>query len=227
MGMIDDAKGKMFKTFDWFAFDSDKRSTKAMLIKGRRDKKTVVVDGNTIYFLGANKEVNVGDVIVDCRNEKYVVEKIEDRVGLEIQSNYGLKTVNTTKITCKSLANDPQSIVNAVRQEANQIANVTINIGDVVNSDLRDVAKVAQELSQKQNVQEYWDKLKHDLDWRYDYEKYQKFIHEVDSALGSKKKDEIESKEVTKVVNAVGGFLGAFVASFIKALLANESLWGQ
>lgn len=208
------------------AFKNDKRIIGIRVLKGNREKKNVIFSDGVFYFYGDKKDLCIDDVIVTFRNDLFIINQVDGPIEYEVGPDGERKTVLVTKALAKRYEN-PKSIRKIMAQSSNQTANVSIKIDSINNSSIDNVANIAQDVSQTQDIYKKWDAIKSDLDLRYDFETYKKFIDGVDRALSEKEPSLISEKETERVGKALGAFFGGIVAGFVSSLIKNSQLWGN
>jgi len=202
------------------AFKKMPNSIEVRVLKG--DRKIEVAlrnnDEKTLRFFKEVKYINKTDIIVDERNVKYFVDDIFIDQPFDITIDGETKTVETVVIKYGDF-NDDMSLVEQVSQISNVTSTINLKIESVTNSTFQDFAKAITQINQTQDIHVTWRKLEHDLDYRFDYEKYAKLRQNISQTIEKKDLSLLKKDEWEKIARTIGSLLGSLLASFLVTLV--------
>lgn len=223
MGFIDKIQGLIDDISLHKEFNKSERIIKIQLIKGNRKIIQVINDSenNVFIFFGKAKEVISNDIIIDERNLKYIVREIEENCKMSLQVDGSEQKADIIKVHYSKFENDTESIFDVITQRIKVSLTVNATIQEINNSTINSIGAITNSINQNQDFKITWHKIKHDLNWRFDYKEYGRFIYNVDNAISAGSYEEINQKEKVKAMKQLGGFLGEFLGSFVGSLVSS------
>jgi len=202
------------------AFKKLPNSIEVRVLKNNRKVEVALRhnDEKTLRFFKEVKYINKNDIIVDERNVKYFVYDILIDQPFDITIDGETKTVETIVIKYGDFK-DEMSLVEQVSQITNVTSTINLNIESVNNSTFQDFAKAITQVNQTQDIHVTWRKLEHDLDYRFDYEKYTKLRQNISQTIEKKDLSLLKKDEWDKMSRTIGSLLGSLLASFLVTLV--------
>ena len=204
------------------AFKKDARATSIRVVNDIEQRDVIFIkDDLSFVFPDEAKVLKINSIIVNKRDAKYRVKEIEENYIFSFVDGDGReRQLETTLAKCEKFENDADSLQYKVlcSQNIETEQSINVHIEQINNSAVTDFGKAISEINAKMDYQESWRLLKHDLQWKYDYPKYIKFINNVDEAIKNNNPDFINDSFVEKAAKIAGSFLGAFIPTFIDTL---------
>ena len=206
------------------AFKSDKRSIHLLVFKGNRDVVISIFDEtNNCFYLLEDKTTNVNDILVTEREKQYKVIDVKNaQISLIIDNQN--KSIDVVALICEPFLNDPHSLVNSIQINQTANSNFVFNIENMNDSSISNFGNIVNKIDFTQDIEHKWSMLKHDLDYRFHYKEYKKYIELVDQTI-AQKKILLKLEIAEKVARIAGSFLGEIIKGFTAALL--EKYGGQ
>lgn len=188
------------------------------VMKNNRPKEYCIRNDSekSLRFFKPVKSINRTDWIVDERNNKYFVSNvhIDQKFLVKVDGEEKeCKTVVIDYCDCK----DNESLIDEYRQDFNTTNSVNVTINNSTNSSYNNLVSITNYLEQK-NITSTWNKLSHDLNYRFDYSKYDKLTSNVKESIHSRNYNTIDEKNYNHIANTIGGILGSFLGAFLVQL---------
>lgn len=222
MGIIDAIKNKAKSIKDNHAikkaFEADRRSIEIIVLKGNMPVvKSIFDESNSMFFVLDDKTTNVGDIMVTAREKKYRINDVKPS-QLVLSIGGESEQVDVIAFAVEEYLNDPLSFVNNIQLSQSSDTKITINIENMSQSQISNFGNIMNQIDFTQDIETKWIKLKHDLNSRFHYKDYQKYIESVDETI-REKKNLIKWEIAEKAAKVAGTFLGEIIRGFTAALL--------
>lgn len=170
----------------------------------------------TVYALREGEDliilptlVSANDVAVDMHNNKFFIGKIlEDKKTIKVDDEE--KEIKVLKLITDNSFLKNILISSYVQDISNKITN---RIGDISGNG--NIISISSDISNKINldINDYWRKLKNEMDYQFDNRPYKPIVNEIDSAVLNKR--EVNKEKVTKFLKSIGGFIRDCVIDFL------------
>lgn len=198
------------------AFKKHKNAVDVQIIKGSRPVQTAIFNTEkaSFVFLKEKETINKGDIIVDERNQHYQILRVNDNAKLVINVDNDELEIETIEADCIEFE-DERSLFNQINKQSQSI-NQTINfyVEKMEQSSIGSIGLIHQNNNIELTVKESWGRLKHDLEWRFEYKEHKKYIESIDKAIETNDYTQIDQKAKEKTAKLLGAFLGEFVSMF-------------
>ena len=200
------------------SFKADKRSVHIMVLKGNRDVVLSIFDEEKkCFYLLEDKTTNVNDILVTEREKQYRVIDVK-YPQIILSANNEDRPVDVVALMCEPYLNDPLSFVNNIKINQTANSSFVINVENMNDSQISNFGNIVNQIDFKQDIETKWSMLKHDLDSRFHYKEYKKYVELVDQTIAQKKMM-LKLELAEKVAKIAGSFLGEIIKGFTSALL--------
>lgn len=170
----------------------------------------------TVYALREGEDliilptsIGVNDIVVDMHNNKFFIREILEE-SKTIQVDGDKKDICVLRLVSDNSFLNNLVISSYIQEISNTITN---KIGDISGNG--NIISISSEISSKinLNIDEYWRKLKNEMDYQFDNRPFKPIVTEIDSAVLAKK--EINKEKLFKLLKSVGGFIRDCVLDFL------------
>jgi hypothetical protein len=191
-------------------------------IKGDRHVDCAIRDdkAKTLRYFKEVTHINKTDWLVDERENKYYVRDVLTDQPFSFDMGNGIQNIKTTVVEYEQEP-DPESLVDEfnLQMSATNKQDIKITLDHVSNSTITDIGKAISNISQSQDAKAMWRKLRHDLDYRFDFRENQKLIKNVDKTFEGGEGQEFDEDLFRKRADAIGGAIGTAMGRMLVILL--------